>query len=106
MKPDEKISLFAISIDDASTSKTFAEKIAKDGKGSVSFPILSDPGHATIDAYGVLDPAYMGQRFEGIPHPAVFVLDKNRKIAWAKIEADYKDRPTNAEIRSEIDKLK
>ena len=98
--------MFAISIDDNPTSKSFAEKIAKDGKGPIAFPILSDPGHATIDAYGVFDPAYTGQRFEGIPHPSVFILDKNRKIVWAKVEPDYKNRPTNAEIRAELDKLK
>jgi alkyl hydroperoxide reductase subunit AhpC len=64
LNPGEKVSLFAISIDDAVTSKAFAEKIAKDGKGVVNFPILSDPMHRTIDSYGVYDPAYAGQRFE------------------------------------------
>lgn len=106
MKPGEKVSLFAISIDDAATSKAFAEKIAKDGKGAISFRLLSDPMHRTIDAYGVLDPAYMGQKFEGIPHPAVFVLDTNRKVIWAKVEADYKKRPTNVEIRAILDTIK
>lgn len=81
-------------------------KIAKDGKGEVTFPILSDAGHKTIDAYGLFDPAYVGKGIEGIPHPAVYILDKNRKIVWAKIESDYKVRPTNADIRAELDKLK
>lgn len=81
-------------------------KIAKDGKGEVMFPLLSDPDHKTIDAYGLFDPAYLGDKFEGIPHPAVFLLDKNRKVIWAKIESDYRKRPTNADIRLEIDKLK
>ncbi len=80
--------------------------IAKDGNGPVNYPLLADPGHGTIDAYGVLDPAYTGQRFEGIPHAAVFIPDKNRKIVWVKVEDDYKNRPTNAEIRAELDKLK
>ena len=81
-------------------------KIAKDGKGEVNFPILSDPKHKTIDAYGLFDPAYTGQDFEGIPHPAVYILDKNRKIVWAKVEPDYRKRPTNEEIRTELNKLK
>jgi peroxiredoxin len=106
LAPDEKVSLLAISIDDASISKTFTEKIAADGKGAINFPVLSDPMHKTIDAYGVYDPAYAGQKFDGIPHPAVFILDKNRKIVWAKVEPDYRKRPTNAEIRTELDKLK
>ncbi len=106
LEPGENVSLLAISVDDAATSKAFAEKIAKDGKGAIGYSILSDPMHKTIDAYGVFDPAYAGQRFEGIPHPAVFVVDKNRKILWAKIESDYKKRPTNGEIRAVLDKSK
>ncbi len=106
LEPGENVSLLAISVDDASTSKMFAEKIAKDKKGAITFPMLSDPMHRTIDAYGVFDPAYAGQKFEGIPHPAVFVVDKNRKIVWAKVEGDYKNRPTNGEIRAVLDKIK
>ena len=106
MNPGEKVTLLAISIDNAATSKAFAEKIAKDGKGAIAFPILSDPMHRTIDAYGVYDPAYAGQQFDGIPHPAVFILDRNRKIVWAKVEADYRKRPANPEIRAELEKMK
>ena len=106
LNPGEKVTLLAISIDHAATSKAFAEKIAKDGKGVIAFPILSDPIHRTIDAYGVYDPTYAGQKFDGIPHPAVFILDRNRKIVWAKVEADYRKRPANAEIRAELEKLK
>jgi peroxiredoxin len=106
LDPNEKISLLAISVDDPATTKEFADKIARDGKGPIRFPMLSDPGHRTIDAYGVYDPAYSGDRFDGIPHPAIFILDKKRKIVWAKVEADYRKRPGNAEIRSELEKLK
>ena len=81
-------------------------KIAKDGKGEVNFPLLSDPEHKTIDAYGLFDPAYVGQDFEGIPHPAIYILDKKRKIVWAKVESDYRKRPTNEDIRTELNKLK
>lgn len=106
LKPDEDIALFAVSVDTAEKSKGLAAKIAKDGKGEVNFPLLSDPEHKTIDAYGLFDTAYVGESVEGIPHPAIYILDKNRKIVWAKVEADYKIRPTNADIRSELGKLK
>lgn len=106
LKPNEEVSLYAISVDGADKSKDLAAKIAKDGKGDVKFSLLSDPGHKTIDAYGLFDPAYVGQGVEGIPHPAVLILDKNRKIVWAKVETDYKIRPTNADLRAELDKLK
>ena len=87
-------------------SKNFAEKIASDGKGAVNFPLLSDPDHKIIDAYGLRDPAYEGQKVYGIPHPAVYVIDKNGKVAWAKVESNYRERPGNQEIRTALDALK
>ena len=98
--------LFAISVDPPDVSKNFAEKIGSDGKGAINFPFLSDPEHKTIDAYGLRDPAYEGQKIYGIPHPAVYVIDKQGKVAWAKIESDYKLRPTNEEIRAALESLR
>lgn len=106
LKKDEKVKLFAISVDAPDVSKDFAAKIASDGKGAANFPILSDPDHKIIDAYGLGDPAYEGQKVYGIPHPAVYVIDKKGKVAWVKIESDYKQRPTNEEIRAALDSLK
>jgi len=100
------VKLYAISIDPPDVSKTFAQKIASDRKGAVSFPLLSDPDHKIIDTYGLRDPAYEGQKVYGIPHPAVYVIDKSGKVAWAKIEANYRERPTNEEIRKALDALK
>ncbi len=102
----EKVRLYAVSVDPPATSKEFAGKIASDGKGAISFPILSDPDHHTIDAYGLLDPAYTGKRFEGVPHPSVYVIDRKGRVTWAKIESDYKLRPSNQDIRAALDAVK
>lgn len=67
--------------------------------------MLSDREHKIIDAYGLRDPAYEGQQVYGIPHPAVYVIDKKGKVAWVKIESDYKQRPTNEQIRAALDSL-
>jgi len=106
LKQSENVKLFAISIDPPDVSKSFADKIASDGKGAISFPILSDPEHKTIDAYALRDPDYEGQKVYGIPHPAVYVIDKQGKVAWARIESDYKQRTTNEEIRAALESLK
>jgi peroxiredoxin len=106
LKQDENIKLYAISVDAPDVSKTFAEKIASDGKGAVNFPILSDPNHKIIDAYGLRDPAYEGQKVYGIPHPAIYVIDKAGRVAWAKVESNYRERPANQEIRAALDELK
>ena len=106
MKKDENVKLYAISVDPADVSKDFAKKIASDGKGEVNYPILSDPDHKIIDSYGLHDPAYEGQQFDGIPHPAVYVVDKAGKVTWAKVESNYRERPTNQEIRAALDASK
>ena len=100
------MSLYAISIDPPETSREFAKKIASDGKGEVAFPLLSDPEHRTIDAYGLVDPAYQGQKSYGIPYAAVYVIDKQGRVAWIKIESNYKQRPTIDEIRAAVNALK
>ena len=98
--------LYAISVDPPEMSKSFAEKIASDGKGSLNFPLLSDPEHKIIDAYGLRDPAYEGQKVYGIPHPAVYLIDKKGKVVWAKIESNYRERPAVDEIRAALNVLK
>lgn len=105
VKSGEDVGLWAISVDAAEESKALAGKIAADGKGKVTFWLLSDPQHQVIDSYGLRDPRYAGQKVEGIPYPAVYVIDKAGKVAWARVEQDYKQRPTNGEIRAAIDAL-
>jgi len=106
LNKDEPVRLYAISVDKPEESREFAEKIAADGNGKITFQMLSDPGHRVIDAYGLRDPAYTGQKFEGIPHPSVYIVDKSGRVAWAKVEDDFKQRPTNREIRAAFEPLK
>ena len=106
LKKGENIRLFAISVDPPDVSKEFAARLATDGHGEMGFPLLSDPDHRAIDAYGLHDPAYDGEKFAGIPHPAVYVIDKNGIVAWAKVESNYRERPKNEEIRAALDSLK
>ncbi|MDQ3632892.1 MAG: peroxiredoxin family protein [Acidobacteriota bacterium] len=103
---DENVALFAISIDDAEKSKMMMQKVAKDGKGEIKYPLLSDPMHKTIDDYGLLDTRYIGKGVEGIPQTAIYILDKNRKIVWVNVSPDYSNRPNMETLRMEIDKFK
>ncbi|MBA3256762.1 MAG: redoxin domain-containing protein [Pyrinomonadaceae bacterium] len=105
VKEEEQVRFYAISVDSPTESKQFAEQVAADGKGEVNFPILSDPSHQVIDAYGVRDSAYNGQKFEGIPHATVYLIDKGGRVAWTKVETDYKQRPNNEEVASALKKL-
>jgi peroxiredoxin len=106
LQKGENVKLYAISVDPPEVSKEFAVKLASDGKREINFPLLSDPDHRTIDAYGLHDPAYDGGQYAGIPHAAVYVIDKNGIVKWAKVESNYRQRPSNNEIRAALDVLK
>jgi peroxiredoxin len=58
-----------------------------------------------IDAYGLPDPRYLKQKREGIPYPTVYVVDKAGRVAWVRIDKDFRQRPSNGEIRAALDAL-
>ena len=102
---DDDAILYAISPDSPETSRALVEKIEADGKGSVDFALLADVDSATIDRYALRDPAYANEKIDGIPHPAVFVLDREGRVRWSRIESDYKQRPPLNEIRAALEAL-
>ncbi len=106
IKEDEDIALFAISVDDTDKSNQLIKRIEKDGKGKTNYLLLSDPDNKTINDYGLFDTRYVGRGFEGIPQTAIYILDKNRKILWANVSKDYRNRPSIETLRTKIDKFK
>ena len=100
------MNLWGISVDTHEESRGFSEKVAADGNGKITFPLLSDPQHRVIDNYGLEDPRYLKQKREGIPYPTVYVVDKAGRVAWARIDRDHTQRPPNSEIRAALDALK
>ena len=79
--------LVAISYDSAEILKRFA------GQRSITFPLLSDAGSKTIDAYGIRNKEAAG-RTSGIPHPGTFVLDTKGVIRAKLFLEGYKERHT------------
>jgi peroxiredoxin len=98
-----EVRFYGISPDLPEQSRDFARKVAADGRGALGFSLLSDPRAAVIDRYGLRDPAYVGKKTDGIPHPSVFVLDQRGRVRWSKIESDYRERPSNEEVAAAID---
>ena len=106
MKKDEKVTLVAISVDPINKTNGLIDEIAEDGKGKVEYILASDPDSKTIKEYGLLDKRYLGRRGAGIPEPAVYILDEDRKVFWKNVEPNYRKRPTNATLREQLDLLK
>ncbi len=93
----------AISPDSTGQSLDLAGKIGRDGRGALSVSLLSDPHSGVIDRYGLRDPAYAREKIDGVPRPAVFVLDQRGRVRWSKVESDYRERPSNEEVAAALD---
>jgi peroxiredoxin len=100
-----EVKIYAISPDSTEDGRKFAQLLASDHRGAVTFSLLSDPRSRVIDRYALRDETYAGKKEDGIPHPAVFVLDAKGRVRWMKIETDFRERPSNAEIAAAIDAM-
>ena len=75
----------AISYDSTAILKRFA------AKSVITYPLLSDAGSKTIDAYGIRNKE-APERWNGIPYPGTFIVGTNGVIR-AKLFLDgYKER--------------
>jgi peroxiredoxin len=98
-----EVRVYAISRDSTAESRDLAKKIEVDKRGPVGFSMLSDPQSNTIDRYGLRDPSYAKEKINGVPRPSVFVLDQRGRVRWAKVETDYRERPTVEEVAAALD---
>ena len=66
------------------------EKLAESAqKWGVDFPLLSDPDLEVAHSYGV---AYRAPGKSGLPVPAVFLVDKDRRIQFEYVNPKYQVR--------------
>ncbi len=85
-----------MSIDDREMQLRMIDRVAETDGRVLAFPLLSDPDHAVIDRYGLLN--QQDPEARPIPHPTVFVIDRSGIVRWKFIEIDYRIRPTNEQI--------
>jgi peroxiredoxin len=89
--------VLAISVDDVDRNREVADAYSPDVR------VLSDPELAAIDAYGVRHP---GGGLEGdIARPAVFLVDRDGRIAWRKLTENWRVRPRPDELLVELSRL-
>ena len=86
---DAGIQLVGISYDSPEVLKTFATK------NKITFPLLSDPGSKTIDAYHIRNTSAKGKA-EGVPNPGTFVLTPAGKIGAKLFQDGYRDRASTS----------
>jgi peroxiredoxin len=65
----------------------------------IAFPLLSDEGSKTIDAYGVRNKEVRaGSRVDGVPYPGIFIIDRQGVIRAKLFVEGYIQRPDNADL--------
>jgi len=89
---DAGVELVAVSYDDPKTLAKFSSK------HGISYPMLSDPGSKTIDAWGVRNEGARGSRIDGVPNPGTFILDGSGVIRAKLSHEGYKQRHMGQEI--------
>ena len=94
---DAGLQVVGVSYDSPEVLKAFAEK------SGIEFPLLSDAGSKTIDAYGIRNKEMDGVKYgvkdlTGIPHPGTYIIDKDRKVAAKLFLEKYAQRHTTDEL--------
>ena len=82
---DAGVQLVGISYDDSKVLKAASDRL------KIAFPLLSDPGSTTIDAYHIRNEAAR-DKAEGVPDPGTFVLDRAGVIRAKLFLEGYRDR--------------
>jgi peroxiredoxin len=84
---DAGVQLVGISYDDTKALKTFSDRM------KIAFPLLSDPGSRTIDAYHIRNETARGKAV-GVPNPGTFILDQEGVIRAKLFLEGYRERHT------------
>ena len=66
-------------------------------KHNITFPLLSDEGSKTIDAFGIRNKEAEGGA-KGIPHPMTFLVDKQGIIRAKLFHEGYAKRHTSQDL--------
>ena len=79
--------IVAISVETLETSTRLAQKTG------IEYPILADPEHQAIEAYGVYN--LLG---DGRAAPSVFVVDEGGVLLWKHVGENKEDWPSTEDI--------
>jgi peroxiredoxin len=89
--------VWAISVDGKELQQAMIDRILMEEGGEPPFyRMLTDTDHRVIDRYGLFNPDE--PRSRPVPHPTMFVVDRDGVVQWKFIEIDYKIRPTNEDV--------
>jgi peroxiredoxin Q/BCP len=96
---EKKVSLVGLSYDSVDVLSRFARE------KKITYPLLSDPDHAAIVSFGLLNREAVGKAV-GVPYPGIMILDREGTIRAKLFYDDYRDRHTAEDIVKALGKLR
>ena len=80
-----------------------AERVTKEQGAPSGCPLRFDVGLKVVNRYAVFNP----EGFQGriVPHPAVFIIDKNRKVTSKFLNTDARIRANNEDVLDTLNNL-
>ncbi len=93
--------ILAVAPEAATDLLKMANKVQTKTSGQLQTLLLSDPAHAVINRYGLLNEKAAEK---GLPHPATYVIDRQGVVRWKFVEVDYRVRPSNEMVREALAK--
>lgn len=95
--------ILAVSVDGREGQERMIERVAADDGRRIQYTLLSDPDHAVIDRYGLLNEGALPE--QTIPHPTTYVISRDGVVRWKVTETDYRIRPSNEDILEALREL-
>lgn len=90
-------------MDGAENLQKMLDRISMEDGIVPDFPLLEDVDHRVIDRYGLLN--LHESRGRMVPHPTVYVLDKEGRIVYRFVETNYRVRASNRDILQALSSL-
>lgn len=87
------LQLIGVSYDSVETLKKYADD------HDIEYPLLSDEGSETINAYGIRNTSMDGRgAFAGVPNPGTYILDKEGVVQAKLFLERYQDRHSTEQL--------
>jgi peroxiredoxin len=86
----------AVSIDDRERQQMMIDRVREEHGIEIDYVLLTDTDHRVINRYGLFNPDEPKHR--PVPHPAVYVIDKDGIVRWKLVEVNYRVRAENEDI--------
>ncbi|MEP7273335.1 MAG: peroxiredoxin family protein [Acidobacteriota bacterium] len=97
----QNVQVIGVSTDSRSDTQNTLIELSR-FPGKADFLLLEDRDHATIDRYGLFNPAEFKA---GIPYPTTYVIDKQGVVTHRFVDPKTYERATNEQIRSALHEL-